>query len=83
VSDGATPIEKASLQLPITLRLTRRGDTLTAEYSTDEGKSFQAVDRYLFVPPLPKTLHVGLLITADNRTRVSEARFSVPQIRKL
>jgi hypothetical protein len=83
LTDGATPIERAVLQLPITLRLTRKGDTLTAEYSIDEGKSFQVVDRYLFVPPLPKTLHAGLLITADNRTRVSEARFSVPQIRKL
>jgi hypothetical protein len=81
--DGATALEKAALKLPITLRLTRRGDTITAEYSVDDGKSFQRVDEYAYGPPLPKMLYIGLIITSDDRTKISEATFSVPQIQKL
>src|SRR5262249_54805520 len=36
-SDSEPVIQDASLRLPIVLRLTRQGDTIRAEYSTDQG----------------------------------------------
>ena len=65
------------LRLPIVLRLTRQGDTITARYSTDEGKSFQAAcEPMTFDSPLPKTVYAGLAITAHDASQTSEARFS-------
>jgi TolB protein len=69
-------IAAETLQLPLMLRLTRRGNTITAHYSLDEGRSFQAAgDPILFAPPLAKGVHAGLAITAHDESQVSEAKF--------
>lgn len=86
--DGPTSdplvLDNDSLTLPITLRITRRADTITPEYSTDDGQTFHpAGEPVTFRPPLPQTLYAGLGITAGVRGQVSEARFGVPKIRKL
>jgi len=74
----------AALKLPIVLRLTRRGDTITREYSTDDGKTFQAAGPpVVFSQPLAKMLHVGLVVTSDDRSEISEAKFSDQAIQKL
>jgi WD40 repeat protein/class 3 adenylate cyclase len=66
-----------ALKLPITLRLTRRGNVLLAEYSLDHGRSFRwAGDPVQFDPPLPKTLFAGLVITSHHVGQTSEAKFS-------
>jgi regulation of enolase protein 1 (concanavalin A-like superfamily) len=85
---GATNWSKglanASLSLPITLRLTRRGSIITREYSTDDGKTFQLVGNPItFVLPLAQVVQAGLIVSSNVRARVSEARFSFPQIQKL
>jgi regulation of enolase protein 1 (concanavalin A-like superfamily) len=81
-------IHSRTLKLPIVLRLTRRGDKITPEYSTDDGKTFQVAPTVSFAPPLAKTLQVGLAITAGtdssaDRTQVSEAKFANLEIKKL
>jgi hypothetical protein len=69
-------IPHAALRLPITLRLTRRGNTLLAHYSQDGGRTFQpAGDPRTFSPPLAKNLYAGLAITAADATQYSQARF--------
>jgi hypothetical protein len=82
-SDNEFVIENARLRLPIVLRLTRQGDTLRGEYSTVNGKSFHSAgDPLAFAPALPKTVYVGLAITAHNASRISEAQFSDLQVQK-
>jgi hypothetical protein len=76
-------ISHAALKLPIMLRLIRSGDTITAQYSTDHGKTFRAAgDPLTFDPPLPKSVYVGLAITAHNANKISEARFRDLQIQR-
>jgi hypothetical protein len=89
-TDGLTegperfPLDGASLQGPITLRISRRGNNLTPEYSTDEGKTFRPAGRSItFDPPLARTLSIGPAITAARRGAVNSARFSLPVVKKL
>jgi hypothetical protein len=66
----------AALKPPLMLRLIRQGDKITAQYSTDHGKSFRtAGDPVTFYPPLPRSVFVGLAVTAHNAAKVTEARF--------
>jgi WD40 repeat protein len=66
-----------TLKPPFLLRLTRRGDTVAAEYAAADGKRFiPAEDPLPFDPPLAKTVYVGLVITSHNVSRMSEASFS-------
>jgi hypothetical protein len=77
-------IPHARLKLPITLRLTRRGDTITATTSTDGGRSFRPAGVLLrFVPPLAATVHVGLAITSCDPHQLAEARFNGLEVRPL
>jgi hypothetical protein len=81
-------IQNRTLAVPVVLRLTRKGDTITPEYSTDDGKSFQAARAVTFAPTLARTLYVGLAITAGtdgsaDRDRISEAKFANLEIKKL
>jgi hypothetical protein len=65
------------------LRLTRRGDRISAETSQDGGKSYQpAEESVVFDPPLAKTVSVGLAICSHNSSRLSEARFRGLEIQK-
>lgn len=80
--DAAT-IESDLLKLPLLLRLTRRGKTITAEYSTDDGKTFQSAgDPLTFAEDLPKTVYVGLAVTAHDDEQLTEATFQAPKIEK-
>jgi WD40 repeat protein/regulation of enolase protein 1 (concanavalin A-like superfamily) len=64
------------LKLPMLLRLTRHGDTVTAEYSMDGGHQFRTAGLpFTFAPPLPPTVYAGLAISARNPGHISEARF--------
>jgi len=75
------PDEK--LRLPIVLRFTRRSDTISAQYSIDEGKTFEAAGSpSTYSSPLPKTLYAGLAITAHDATQLSEAKFRDLRIEK-
>jgi regulation of enolase protein 1 (concanavalin A-like superfamily) len=80
-------IKDSALKLPVVLRLTRRGNVITPEYSLDDGKSFQAESPVTFAPPLANTLHVGLAISGGTgfgaRDGISEAMFSGLEITKL
>jgi hypothetical protein len=72
-----------ALRLPVLLRLTRQGNIITPEYSTNDGKTFQAAgDPYPFEVPLPQSVHAGLAITAHEVGEVAEARFSHLQVQK-
>jgi WD40 domain-containing protein len=65
------------------LRLRRKGNMMIPEYSRDDGQSFQAAGMPLtMVPPLAKTVYVGLAITAHDESEISEAKFSHLVIRK-
>jgi hypothetical protein len=69
-------VPSPQLKLPITLRLTRRGDTITPEYSRDNGRSFQSAgDPQRFARALARTLYAGLVITAHDPTQICEAKF--------
>jgi hypothetical protein len=74
---GFFAIDNGTLKLPVTLRLTRRGSTVTPEYSTDNGTTFQAAGQsVIFDPPLGKTVYIGLAISAADRGSTKQARFS-------
>jgi regulation of enolase protein 1 (concanavalin A-like superfamily) len=80
IANGSFYIRSAvatdQFKLPLILRLTRQGDTLRAETSLDDGKSFQpAGDPLRFAPPLPPTLYVGLAIHSLDANQLSEATF--------
>jgi regulation of enolase protein 1 (concanavalin A-like superfamily) len=83
----ALSIKDAALNLPITLRLTRRGNVITPAYSLDDGQTFQADPPITFAPPLAHTLHVGLAISGGTgfraRDGISEALFSGLEITRL
>lgn len=81
---GSAAIDSASLVPPITIRLTRRGNEITPEYSLDDGKTFQSAgDPFVFEPDLARMVHVGLCITAHDANRISEAKFSGLVVKKL
>jgi hypothetical protein len=73
----------ATLSLPITLRLTRRGDTIAAEYSRDGGTSFRSAgDPVQFGGALSKRVYAGLAITAHDSSQITEAKFKGLEIQK-
>jgi regulation of enolase protein 1 (concanavalin A-like superfamily) len=84
-TNQAVSIQDSALKLPIVLRLTRTGDTIRPEYSTDDGQTFQAAAPVTFTPPLSRTLYVGLAITGGtsfgSRDRTGEATFGSLAIR--
>jgi WD40 repeat protein len=73
----------AEMKLPILLRITRQGKTITAEYSTDNGKRFRAAhDPLPFEPLLSGTVYVGLAITSHDPAQISQATFRGLEIQK-
>jgi hypothetical protein len=70
-----------TVRLPLTLRVTRRRDTVTGEVSRD-GRRFRPVGRWTFVPSLAERVEVGLAVTAHNVQQTSEARFEGLAIRR-
>jgi WD40 repeat protein len=67
---------------PALLRMTRRGNRMTAEYSTDGGRRFLPLgEPVTFAQPLPATLSVGLAITSRDPAQTSEARFAGFEVR--
>jgi hypothetical protein len=67
------------------LRLTRKGNMVTPEYSTDGGQHFKAGQSVTFDPPLPPTVYVGPAVTAGragagSRASVGTAVFGLPPI---
>src|SRR5262249_39077224 len=76
-------LRAAALKTPITLRLTRRGDPITPEYSLDDGRGFHpAGDPVTFDAPLSRRLLVGLAVSAHDEAQMSEARFRGLTVRK-
>jgi WD40 repeat protein len=76
-------LQQGESRPPLMLRLTRTGNTITAEYSRDNGRSFQpAGTTPTFPRPLSRTLRVGLAITSHDVNKISEAKFQGLQIRK-
>src|SRR5262249_15313917 len=74
---GADPtLLDARLKLPLLLRLSRRGSTITAAYSPDDGRTWRPAGEPLtFDAPLAPAVFAGLAITAHDSTQTSEARF--------
>jgi hypothetical protein len=76
-------IGNASVKLPVLLRLIRRGDSVTAQYSTDGGKQFRAAGRPLRFPkPLPRELYVGLASSSSDNDAIREWHFRGLEIRQ-
>ena len=70
-------VPSARLNSPILLRLTRRGTTIAAAYSSDGGRSYRpAGPPQRFNPPLANTVYAGLAITSRDESQVTEAKFS-------
>jgi regulation of enolase protein 1 (concanavalin A-like superfamily) len=87
VTNGSGPVPPMHLLTnlgaqPFVLRITRKGNTITQEYSQDEGKTFVSATSLTFDPPLPKTLYVGLAVSAGQRTQTASAQFKDVQIEK-
>jgi hypothetical protein len=64
------------VRAPVTLRLVRKGDTITWLYSTDAGVTFRSPGPPVTFSSLSQELYVGLAVTARNRDQVSEAEFA-------
>jgi regulation of enolase protein 1 (concanavalin A-like superfamily) len=74
---GFFAIDNGALKTPVTLRLTRRGSTVTPEYSTDNGQTFLAAGPPVtFDPPLGQTVYIGAAIASADRGTVNQATFS-------
>jgi regulation of enolase protein 1 (concanavalin A-like superfamily) len=70
-------LQPVELKLPITLKLTRKENTITAEYDLNDGQGFQpASDPITFREALPNTLYVGLAGSSQIRTQTSRTNFS-------
>jgi regulation of enolase protein 1 (concanavalin A-like superfamily) len=81
---GGPTIERESVRLPVVLRLTRRGDQVTAEYSKDDGQTFRRLGPIItFSTPLSRTLYVGLAANSGSRFQSGIARFENLTIQKL
>ena len=75
----------SALPASVTLRLTRRGNTVTAQYAANDSKIFQDAGTVTFDPPLAQTVSVGPAITAGRagyfpRRSLSTALFGVPKV---
>jgi len=80
----AQVVDAASLTVPIVLRLTRKGNVITSEFSTDDGKTFNlAADPFTYEAGLPARLYAGLAATAHNSRQVTQARFNGLEVKKL
>jgi hypothetical protein len=63
-------------RVPLTVRLTRRGDTITPEVSLDGGATFTSAGApYAFAQPLSRTLYLGLSLSGLNTGATCEATF--------
>jgi regulation of enolase protein 1 (concanavalin A-like superfamily) len=70
-------IRAKELTFPILLRITRQGNTLTAAYSRDDGKTFEVAGPPLeHDPPLDKTLYVGVAACSGVRGALGSVQFS-------
>jgi regulation of enolase protein 1 (concanavalin A-like superfamily) len=79
---GFFALDNGALKPQVLLRLTRRGSTVTPEYSTDQGQTYQAAGPPItFSPPLATTAYVGLAISAADRGSTVQARFSDLEIK--
>lgn len=67
-------LSAADLKLPIWLRVTKRGQFVNAETSSD-GVTYRNLGSVRFNPPLSDSLLVGLAITSRDRNALAEARF--------
>jgi hypothetical protein len=77
-------LDADTLKVPIVIRLTRKGNTLTPEYSLDDGKTFEAAgDAATFEQDLPKTVYVGLAVASRDGAKPTTGRFSGLEIKKL
>jgi regulation of enolase protein 1 (concanavalin A-like superfamily) len=84
-SDTRT-VENADLKTPIMIRMTRTGDEIVGEYSTDEGKTWLGADaegNKITLDALASKVNVGLAITSHQPGQISEARFKDLKIEKL
>src|SRR5262249_32916543 len=76
-------LHKAALKLPSLPRPTRHGGTIIAQHSTGNRRGHQAArEPRSFAPALPKTLYVGLAVTAHDASKITEARFRGLEVRK-
>jgi hypothetical protein len=86
-SAGYASVDSSELEPPIWIRLTRKGDLITAEYSTDDGATWLGSDdpdaNSIEIAGLPAKLLAGLAITSHRRGYISEAKFSNLTITKL
>jgi hypothetical protein len=81
---GGDVIANDGYKLPVTLRLTRRGNTITPEYSKDDGRTFEPLgEPVTFGTPLAKTLYAGLALNSGSRLSISTAKFGNLVIQKL
>jgi regulation of enolase protein 1 (concanavalin A-like superfamily) len=88
LTHGHTALSQAldadMLKVPIVLRLTRKGNEITAELSLDDGQTFKlAADPFTYERELPQRLYVGLAITSHNSSQITEAKFNGLEIKKL
>jgi hypothetical protein len=80
--NGAIPED--AVRLPILLRLTRQGNTILPEYSSDDGRTFVPLGKAVtFDSPLLRTLYVGLAASSGDHVSTAEATFRDLIIRKL
>lgn len=67
-------IAPGDLKAPLWIRVTRRGQSFTASYSTD-GETYRNLGTTRFNPTMATTYLAGLAITSRNRRDFAEARF--------
>jgi regulation of enolase protein 1 (concanavalin A-like superfamily) len=74
-TEGAVSISEVAYKMPSVLRLTRQGDTITPEFSVDDGKTFQRARAITFPAPLARTLYVGVAVSSGRRTGAGRIQF--------
>jgi hypothetical protein len=76
-------VPEKRLRFPFTMRLVRKGNTITPFTSAD-GTTFQRTTQpHTFDPPLPESLYVGYAITAEEARAAATSSFSDLRIEPL
>jgi hypothetical protein len=78
-----TVLKNEEVRFPLQLRITRRGNTLSAAFAVGADGTFQSAGPPItFDPPLGPTMFAGVAVSAAHPSTNARGRFSLPDIRK-
>lgn len=82
--DNNSTLSIDQVKVPMLLRLTRQGKTITAAYSMDDGATYLPVgDKLTFDEELPNAVYAGVFANSTDRFTATKAKVTTPTIESL